>query len=1022
MQKVHLLLLFTLFVAGLSAQTQGENTIILPRPVGFIAEATLTTSPAFQLPHNAELRQVGSHLSTSGREHVKYHQYLEGLQVLGGTVTFHIDNGQLYATTGRLPEVGQTVKDFHLNAKQAEKLAVLRLGQDLRLAQGLQIAETTRAFANAAYPGVGGATVAVFVVRIKADGGPDNLPIDTEVIINASSGRVLANLSNIHTETINGHGDGFYHQDINFPVDSVEEGRYELYDRSRGRGVLARDVSNNVSTPWDEDNEWTPELEGHQAMIDGYYASVKFYDFLQDRFSRNSLNDEGFPLTARMNQHNFVNAYWNGSTTTYGNGNCDDYSPLTTFTIVGHEYAHGLTQFTSDLIYQGESGALNESISDIIGKAFQFYYDNDHFDWRIGSDIRRRSDVRYFRDMANPSQRNHPKFYKGENWRTGPSDRGGVHSNSGVFNFWFHVLVEGKKSTNEAGEFYDIEAIGMDSALQLVYLLETAYLTESSGYQDCHDFSLLAADELFGEESGVYASVVEAWRAVGLPAVQDTIDGVVELSVTSEVLSQQGFFDAPFCPAELENLLYNVALLPSIDEVPYGSLLDGIVVFSYFADGATVVDTNYFNNLLTTPSNYDEDGLLTLILSHQLIEGGNSIDLIGAFNITTPSDQEYSFTTTTSLSINEVTELELVSRLNRFGRACLEPSVFFDHYFIDLPRCPTLPGGVIRVVYTNGTDELIYEKEIPDDEGSSITISPEEDTDLSELGSYNGISYKIFHVEDGVETLLLHDNYSRHFANVIEEEVIYDFDDQVTSEIDLGIGFCSSCPQDFNSEKINIRDSSFIGAIQLCTPPSEFVSSQVQDIQSPPSSVLMCIDAANIDEPHLVFTLNQEDSAEFDAEENQFLHMVDVYFEDRSILDEPITSTNGNNLEVEIPLPLDFDGTLNIHVFSNGVTTTIDKLGVTAGAPSAVRRLGVGDFGFNYLNPITDRIQIQANKAVPAGTKATLLNTSGQIVGTALMQGLQFGMDTGHLPAGLYFLTISDGSTFRWTVKIVRHK
>jgi len=1022
MRKHCLLLLFTIISAFLIAQNGDRSVFKAYQPVSFQAKDKLTSSPLFQLAPSVELRRVYSHESITGWEHVKYHQYQDGLRVLSGTIVFHTKDDLLHSASGRLAEQGQTDKDFLLSTSQTEQLAHLRLSQELKLTKGLSVAKTSRAFANAGYPSAGGPTVAVYIVNLKAETGPEGLPVDTEVIVNASSGRVMACLSNIHTETVIGHGDGLYSQDMSFPVDSLAPDAFSLYDESRGGGIFAYDITNDYIIPTDEDNVWESDLEGHQAMVDGYYASVKFYDFLQDRFDRNSIDDAGFPLVANMNQHTFVNAFWNGSETTYGNGNCDNYKPLTTFTVVGHEYAHGLTQFTSDLIYRNESGALNESISDIFGKALQFYYDNDHFDWRIGDQIRRNQEVRYFRDMADPTLRNHPKLYKGENWRTGPADAGGVHSNSGVFNFWFYLLVEGKKDTNEEGEAYDVTAIGMDSALQLVYLLETAYLTESSGYQECHDFSLLAAAELFGEVSEKYASVVEAWKAVGLPAGPVDGGGSIGLDVFIDTYHPENFEDYRLCPAELEDFIYSIGNLPDTEAIPYGSILNGSVIFTSFTDTGIAYDTFAYANVETSSDNYSNFGDMTLNISHQVLEGIDFLRLAGDFEIRTLEGQVYTISASSFLFVNTITEPGLGFRFNNIEAPCSFPQVTSDGFTIDLPRCNGLSGGLIRVVYTNGTDEVVFEENLEGVSGSSVSLQPTTEVDLSTLGSVNGIDFTMSYILGDEETLLLADSYSGYFAEEITEETLYEFDDTRAAKIGLGIQFCEACLPDFSDEKLHFMDTSFINQIEDCIPYDEYFTSLVTGFdQEQPSSISVCVDTEEIDEPHLVFTLNQEDSPDFTDLENPYLHMVDVRDESgSSILSEPIITTGGNDLEVEIPLAQDFAGLLTIHVISRGVTTTIDNLGVTAGAPSPTRRLDAGAFEFSYQNPIQGQLEVRTNQVVPRSTEARLISSTGQVIDTKMMLGNRLTMETGTLPSGLYFITISDGSTFSWTGKIVR--
>ena len=124
---------------------------------------------------------------------------------------------------------------------------------------------------------------------------------------------------------------------------------------------------------------------------------------------------------------------------TYGDGNlAQGYRPLVSLDICGHEITHGVTTYSANLTYSYESGALNESFSDIFGECIENTASGSN-DWMMGCDIGV-SGCGAFRNMANPNQFGDPDTYKGTYWYTGTGDNGGVHYNSGVQNKWFYVL------------------------------------------------------------------------------------------------------------------------------------------------------------------------------------------------------------------------------------------------------------------------------------------------------------------------------------------------------------------------------------------------------------------------------------------------------------------------------------------------------------------------------------------------------------------------------------------------------
>lgn len=104
-------------------------------------------------------------------------------------------------------------------------------------------------------------------------------------------------------------------------------------------------------------------------------------------------------------------------------------------------------------------------------------------------------------------------------------DNGGVHTNSGVLNFWFYLLSEGKNGTNDKGFVYSVSGIGMDKAEAIAYRTLTTYLVPTSVYKDARTYSVIAATDLYGEGSNEVAQVNNAWDAVGVaatPAVMGT--------------------------------------------------------------------------------------------------------------------------------------------------------------------------------------------------------------------------------------------------------------------------------------------------------------------------------------------------------------------------------------------------------------------------------------------------------------------------------------------------------------------
>ena len=210
-------------------------------------------------------------------------------------------------------------------------------------------------------------------------------------------------------------------------------------NRTRLPGSLATD-SNDV---WDTPGSSSP---GQPALVDAqFYANVtdNYYQNVQG-FNWTSHYSQGIRSTAHYSSR-YNNAFWNGSQMVYGDGDGVNFQEFSgDLDVVCHELSHGVTEATSNLNYQNESGALNEAFSDIMGTNCEFYYGTGN--WTIGEDIDLQGNG--IRDMSDPNADGDPSYYADR--YTGTSDNGGVHTNSGIANHWYYLLVNGGQNANPA--------------------------------------------------------------------------------------------------------------------------------------------------------------------------------------------------------------------------------------------------------------------------------------------------------------------------------------------------------------------------------------------------------------------------------------------------------------------------------------------------------------------------------------------------------------------------------------------
>jgi Zn-dependent metalloprotease len=235
--------------------------------------------------------------------------------------------------------------------------------------------------------------------------------------------------------------------------------------------------------------------------------------------NRNSLNGQGMTLISSVHYGDEVaNAFWNGEQMLYGDGDGTLFGRFTkSIDVVGHELTHGVVQFTANLEYYGEPGALNEHFADVFGILVRFAKTGgdpaDPDNWFIGGEILLPSvgakGIRTFTaDKAYENNQHlgddpQPKHYASK--YTGPRDFGGVHINSGIPNHAFYRVVQALGPT------------GLQKAGAIWY--ETLKsLTQYSEFQEAAEKSLQAAGTRFGATGVEAKAVADAWAAVGINA------------------------------------------------------------------------------------------------------------------------------------------------------------------------------------------------------------------------------------------------------------------------------------------------------------------------------------------------------------------------------------------------------------------------------------------------------------------------------------------------------------------------
>jgi Zn-dependent metalloprotease len=245
------------------------------------------------------------------------------------------------------------------------------------------------------------------------------------------------------------------------------------------------------------------------AVTEAYEGLGKTYEYFWSTFQRDSIDGQGRTLHGCVHQgENYPNAFWDGRAMFFGDG---DGQMLTRTTagvdVIGHELTHGLTQHEANLVYSGQSGALNESVSDVFGiqvKQKARGEDVTTSDWLIGADIVGPALQPALRSMKDPGQANPHDDQPADMDDYVPG--GDVHTNSGIPNKAFYVL-----ATTLGGNAWD-------TAGPIWYAtLRDARLTPTATFQEFARLSVRNAMMIYGAQSSETDAVRGSWEAVKVP-------------------------------------------------------------------------------------------------------------------------------------------------------------------------------------------------------------------------------------------------------------------------------------------------------------------------------------------------------------------------------------------------------------------------------------------------------------------------------------------------------------------------
>ena len=471
-----------------------------------------------------------------GRRHVRLAQVHRGVRVEGGELVVQMAGGQAVSVFGTLYEGVEVDTAPAVAPDRAVAIVETRAGVDLGPGREPELR---------VLPLEAGAYALAWRLRAATAAGV------RLYYLSARDGHVIFERDDTHTQSAVGIGTGVLGDSKKMSV-RPGPGGFVAEDRLRPPPLRALDMRGDLfrtirflngelgdgssDLARDDDNTWT---DG--AAVDAHTYAGWTYDYFFKRFGRRGLDNNDLPIVGVVHPvrredlatHSqdvvsffFLNAFYAGDgIVVFGEGlppgrraGGQEWNYFSGgFDVVAHEITHGITEYTSNLVYEGESGALNEAFSDIMAAGAEFMFQPPgsgplQADYLVAEDV---ATPRALRSMENPTANGQPDHYSIR--YTGPEDNGGVHINSGIANHAFYLAIEGGTHRMSAQRVEGVGGANREQIERVFYRAFTQMLPPRATFALARAATVQAARDLHGAGSPAERAVAQAWSAVGVP-------------------------------------------------------------------------------------------------------------------------------------------------------------------------------------------------------------------------------------------------------------------------------------------------------------------------------------------------------------------------------------------------------------------------------------------------------------------------------------------------------------------------
>jgi bacillolysin len=517
---------------GTRAQSRGSEGVLFAATQSDSIRAADAQVEAMRRSGELMVTQVSPDPLIPGRTHEQLLQRYRGLPVFSGVVSRQLEGNRVLTIFGRIYPGIAVSPEPTLEVSVAAARAVAAVGRADAVSSEAVLGVLPTDHGDA-----------VLTWKLVVRSGVDV----RDVFVNAATGAIERNRTRLRDQVPNiGVGKGVGGDDKKVSATASFQG-FVATDHSRPAFVNTYDFDGSLDRlnafllngllfdadrAFDSDNTWT---DG--AVVDAHVYQGWTYDYYFKRFGRNGMDDRNLGVYTVVHpiareqagsvdpdmRGSFINnaIYLGGGYLLFGDGDGVDFDFFAgALDIVAHEYTHGVTEFTSNLDYVDEPGALNEAFSDIMGTSAEFFFQPAGrgprlADWLIGEDITL-TPPPFIRSMSDPVSGGQPDHYSQRRFIGTDIDSGGVHYNSTIPSHAFYLAVAGGTNRVSGIVVNGIGVANIERMENVFYRAFAFFLGPTAQFHDARVATLQAAAELYGSSSNEYTQLERAWTAVGV--------------------------------------------------------------------------------------------------------------------------------------------------------------------------------------------------------------------------------------------------------------------------------------------------------------------------------------------------------------------------------------------------------------------------------------------------------------------------------------------------------------------------